>query len=124
MLVNPVFPLIFESINGRCETETNSTSFYNIDEIAAVLRYVRQLIPGKWNGQVVRCADIGIISPYRSQCERIRAECEKEGFKNISIGSAEKFQGQEKPIIIVSTVRTDGGTLGFVKDPQVRQNSK
>lgn len=99
VLGNPEFPLILESIKWMCQTEQNSTSSYNVEEITAVLKYVhRILIPRKWNN---RYSDIGIISPYRSQCDRIRAECDKEGFEDITIGSYEKFQGQEKPIIIL-----------------------
>lgn len=65
-------------------------------------------------------SDIGVVTPYKLQCKVIARECRKNGFENITIGTAEVFQGQEKPIMIVSTVRT-GGKLGFVKDPRVRR---
>lgn len=120
MLVNSEFPLIFESISGICESEHKSFSYYNMEEIKAVLSYVRKILaPGNWKNRPVCCSDIGIVSPYRSQCDRIRAECIKAGYKDLMVGSAEHFQGQEKPIIIISTVRTDDGSLGFIKDPQV-----
>lgn len=63
--------------------------------------------------------DIGVVSPYKAQCQLLQAECGKVGAANVTIGTAEIFQGQERPIIIVSTVRTDG-EIGFVAEPRVR----
>lgn len=39
---------------------------------------------------------------------------------SFKLGVAEIFQGQEKPVMIVSVVRGGGQGLGFVSDPQVR----
>lgn len=67
--------------------------------------------------------DIGIISPYKKQCKKIRMECNYRGWHGIQIGSVEVFQGKEKPIIIVSTVRSDGRNIGFLDNPKVILNS-
>lgn len=52
----------------------------------------------------------------------LKDECElkkiKLGEDGITIGTAETFQGQEKPIIIITTVRNNEN-LGFVKDERV-----
>lgn len=48
----------------------------------------------------------------------IKDACVRNGTAEITIGTAEIFQGQERPIIIVSTVRTNE-ELGFVKDQRV-----
>lgn len=52
----------------------------------------------------------------------IRETCQSNGIAvgkdGITIGSVESFQGKERPIIIVSTVRTNGA-LGFVQDERV-----
>lgn len=53
----------------------------------------------------VNPADIGIISPYHKQCQRLRFMCLGEGV-DIEIGTTELFQGREKRIIIISTVRS------------------
>lgn len=63
--------------------------------------------------------DIGIISPYKKQCKKIRAACRNHYWDGIQIGSVEVFQGKEKPIIIVSTVRSDGRNIGFLDNPKV-----
>lgn len=113
------FPILFETIKGNCVQPHNSNGYYNMVEVVAVLKYVRKLLDGKWKNRSVHCSDIGIISPYAEQCNRIRSQCQTEGFDDITIGTAEVYQGQEKPIIIISTVRSGEGTLGFVKDKQV-----
>ncbi|KAJ3542153.1 hypothetical protein NMY22_g3612 [Coprinellus aureogranulatus] len=70
-------------------------------------------------------ADIGVIAPYHAQCLKLRA-----GLRNLAdavkVGSVEEFQGQERKIIIISTVRSSKEyvsfdlrhTLGFVANPR------
>lgn len=57
------------------------------------------------------------MSPYRAQCKFLQMECRKLKAE-IAIGTAEIFQGQEKDVIIISTVQTKGD-IGFVKDERV-----
>lgn len=115
---NKTFPIIFETVSGVCEVDENSSSFYNMKEIETVMRYIIELLDGKWNNEEVSLNDIGVVSPYRKQCDKIQALCRNKGFETLTVGTAEVFQGQEKKIMILSTVRTDG-TLGFLKDKRV-----
>lgn len=86
------------------------------------MAYIRTLLS---NNNKLKQSDIGVISPYRLQCKFIELTCKKNGFKNITVGTAEKFQGQERKIIIASTVSSRNEILGsFVSDPQVKQNLK
>lgn len=50
--------------------------------------------------------EIGVITPYRKQVEKVRKALGKE-YKNVMVGSVEEFQGQERTVIIVSTVRSN-----------------
>lgn len=84
-----------------------------------LMDYVDKLLSGKWKNREVCCRDIGIISPYRAQCDQIYAACCAKGYERITVGSAEVFQGQEKAVILISTVRTKGGSMGFLNDSQV-----
>ncbi|WP_461463462.1 ATP-binding protein, partial [Methanobrevibacter sp.] len=55
--------------------------------------------------------DIGIISPYLDQVRLIEDKCDVE------VKTVDGFQGREKEIIIISTVRSnDKGNIGFLKD--------
>lgn len=65
-------------------------------------------------------SDIGIVSPYKLQCKMIRRNCDRRNYKDITIGTAEVFQGQERKVMIVSTVRSGKKTLGdFLSNAQV-----
>lgn len=116
-MINPQFPIIFESIRGECKQADGS--FYNPDEMKAVLIHIRKLLDCKMTGMGFTDKDIGIVSPYRSQCDRLRTMCKAAKYDNITVGTAEVFQGQERPIMVISTVRT-GGKLGFMTE-KVRQ---
>merc|ERR1712136_477717 len=59
-------------------------------------------------------SDIGVIAPYRKQVEAIEKRINAMGasFSGIDVGTVENFQGQERRIVIISTVRS----LGVAKD--------
>jgi len=70
---------------------------------------------------------IGVITPYRKQVQKIQTLLEsKDGIKGVRVGSAENFQGLERRVIIISTVRsTDShlkfearNRLGFLSNPK------
>jgi len=59
------FPLVFHGIVGRDEREERSPSFFNVDEITVVTRYVAELLESRQPRILQK--QIGIISPYRKQ---------------------------------------------------------
>ncbi|KAG9077214.1 hypothetical protein FRC06_009024, partial [Ceratobasidium sp. 370] len=94
------------------QREAKSPSYFNIDEATLVRYYVRKLLSDRQlrlKGQ-----DIGIISPYRQQCAKIEQLLKREGqrlkrpeYEDIDVKVTEDWQGQERRVIIVSTVRSD-----------------
>lgn len=84
--------------------------------------YIKKILKEGSGKRTIRETDIGVVTPYKSQCQYIINCCEAAGLLELKIGTAEVFQGQEKPIIIVSTVRSGNG-LGFVSDPKVRSSA-
>ncbi|KAL5288848.1 MOV10.2 family protein [Megaselia abdita] len=113
-LVNPTIPIVFHSSYDHSRTQRNETSMFNREEIRIVIQYVQELIFFGLKGQQVIEKDIGIVSPYKEQCLLIKKELEKRNWFDIDVGSAETYQGKEKPIVIMSTVRSKTKTIGFL----------
>lgn len=89
-----------------------------MEEAHAVINYVKKLLSVELKGRKVTQADIGIVVPYKLQLRVIKGILRRLNFNDITVGTAEVFQGQERPIMIITTVRTDG-KLGFLSDPRV-----
>lgn len=112
--------MIFSSVHGLCMRSLEE-SWYNETEVNEVLRIVKFLLPphAMKNGlRRIAETDIGIVTPYRKQRRLIAKQLRRFHFKDVRVGTAETFQGNEKPVIIISTVRTNG-VLGFLSDPKV-----
>ncbi|XP_071960660.1 RNA helicase Mov10l1-like [Antedon mediterranea] len=105
------FPIIFHGIQGEELQEGNSPSWFNAAEAVQTLKYVQALL--HHSEQMVEAQDCGIITPYRKQVEKIRLLLTSVGIDDIKVGSVEEFQGQEKPVIIISTVRSGEDYIGF-----------
>ncbi|XP_035677292.1 putative helicase MOV-10 [Branchiostoma floridae] len=120
------FPVIFHGVEGTDEREGNSPSFFNAREVATVLDYVNELLNSR-GGMRVTQNNIGIISPYRRQVQKIQHALRLQNYSDIKVGSVEEFQGQERLVIIVSTVRSTRQeylkmdkdyNLGFLNNPK------
>jgi helicase MOV-10 len=101
-LPNKEFPVLFFGIQGCDEREGNNPSWFNRIEVSKVVETVRKLIGGGKIGE----EDIGILTPYRQQVSKIKQTLENLDMPDVKVGSVEQFQGQEKDVIIVSTVRS------------------
>ncbi|KAF5282831.1 hypothetical protein FQA39_LY17481 [Lamprigera yunnana] len=115
-------PVEFCSIFGKEHREGRSPSYFNPKEIEMVLKYVISL--KTLCDVAVMESDIGIITPYIRQVYRIKEVLTRNGFPEIEVGTTEAFQGREKRIIIISTVRAQYNLLlhdrkyklGFLKN--------
>ena len=127
-LVKHGLPVMFKHVDGEEARDLDSPSWYNMAELDAVINIVEDIIK---NGHA-QPDDIGVIAPYRKQCEKLRqrfhAITQRTGipFSRIRVGTTEVFQGQEKKIIVLSTVRSRRENLthdlkfrlGFVANPK------
>ncbi|GAQ77983.1 RNA helixase SDE3 [Klebsormidium nitens] len=117
------FPILFHGVEGRDEREGNSPSWFNPTEVSQVVKYVTQLIENR--GARVLARDIGVISPYRKQVQKIDKQLTVK-HPGVKVGSVEQFQGREKRVIIISTVRSSAEhiesdlkhNLGFLRNPK------
>ncbi|KZT00672.1 P-loop containing nucleoside triphosphate hydrolase protein [Laetiporus sulphureus 93-53] len=123
LLVNKKFPVVMHAISGKDDREASSPSFFNIDEVLQVKDYVQRLRSDRYFR--ITDAQIGVIAPYHAQCMKIRTALRGVA-DEVKIGSVEEFQGQERQVIIISTVRSSQEfveydlrhTLGFVANPR------
>ncbi|MDE7349834.1 MAG: AAA family ATPase [Muribaculaceae bacterium] len=66
--------------------------------------------------------DVGLISPYRAQVQYLRGLIKRTPFFKpfrhlISVNTVDGFQGQERDVIVISLVRSNGeGNIGFLRD--------
>lgn len=113
VMPNPKFPIIFHSVLQASTKEKNCTSSYNAAEVDVVSRYVECLLKYGVNGKKVDDRDIGILTPYRGQLSLLQKIQEKH--PNIEIGVTECYQGREKDIMIITTVKSKEN-IGFLKN--------
>jgi helicase MOV-10 len=116
------FPILFHAVHGENLREATSPSWFNPQEAAEVAHYVDLLI--KQTRPAIAPEDIGIITPYNRQVHKIRTALKVNEIKGVKVGSVETFQGQERRVIIISTVRAENEflesdrkyNLGFVSN--------
>ncbi|KAF8906751.1 RNA helicase [Gymnopilus junonius] len=115
------FPLLFHAIIGKDDREKSSPSFFNIDEATQVKKYCISLTGNRKNQ--IKAEHIGVITPYHAQrCKILDLFVKDPKLRDIKVGSVEEFQGQERRVIIMSTVRSNTDyvtsdikrSLGFV----------
>ncbi|KAJ9557082.1 hypothetical protein OSB04_011696 [Centaurea solstitialis] len=121
ILLNAEFPVLFMGVQGVDEREGNNPSWFNRIEASEVVEIIMSLIE-----KGIRSQDIGVITPYRQQVLKINRALETFVNSEIKVGTVESFQGQEREVIIISTVRstikhneTDKRhCLGFLSNPR------
>lgn len=86
------------------EVEHSGNTNYSIEEVQKVKEIVNQLTNGEskfidkdGNESILTASDIKIISPYNIQVNAIKIE-----LPEVEVGTVDKFQGQEAPVIIYS----------------------
>ncbi|KAL3688211.1 hypothetical protein R1sor_014520 [Riccia sorocarpa] len=117
-------PLIFiDCADGLEETTPLGNSYFNRVEALQVMEVVNSLIGSKVSD--LSAVDIGVISPYSAQVRMLqdlllRSEHEdRSRFADLEVKTVDGFQGREKEVIVISTVRANAeGRLGFVTDPR------
>jgi helicase MOV-10 len=123
-LTDTNIPIVFHSVEGEAVEilEYDGVSKFNIEEIEQIFDYLQNLMEfGLSTNKKVYQNQIGIASPYTAQVKKLRERL-RDVYPFIDIGTTEFFQGREKPIMIISAVRTnnDGCMNNFMDDPRVQ----
>ena len=78
------------------------------EEIFEIERIIHLVIGAEWReeqGESTRplsADDILVVAPYNAQANAIRAHLDRRGYTGIRVGTVDKFQGQQAPVVIVS----------------------
>ncbi len=103
--------------------ERNGTSYFNTPEIDAIERLCQQF-EKTWASRVANGEpkkEIAVITFYGAQLRKIDERLQSELFPSLEIrtGTVDRFQGMERPVVIVSMVRNNNkGDVGFAKKPE------
>ena len=110
---------------GYNESDMPDTqSSANPEEADLLLNHLTQLLRNYKSEEEVEPLRIGVIAPYRAQINYLQDKVEHmpelhELYKKrqLSIGTVDSFQGQERDIICMSLVRSNElGEIGFLAD--------
>ncbi len=105
------------------EKRTRTGSLTNAQEARLLIRALRDYVDVVSMQKILNeRVDFGIITPYRGQARLIRRLLKMQHFfrslrRQITVGTVDGFQGQERDVIVISMVRDNNdGTIGFLHD--------
>ncbi|MHC5610590.1 MAG: translation initiation factor IF-2 N-terminal domain-containing protein [Nostoc sp.] len=110
-------------IENQFLEQRNGTSYFNAQEIDAIERLCQQF-ENIWASRVANGEpkkEIAVITFYGAQLRKIDERLQSELFPSLEIrtGTVDRFQGMERPVVIVSMVRNNSkGDVGFAKKPE------
>ncbi|MDZ8261764.1 translation initiation factor IF-2 N-terminal domain-containing protein [Nostoc sp. ChiQUE01b] len=110
-------------IENQFLEQRNGTSYFNTPEIDAIERLCHQF-ENTWASKVANGEpkkEIAVITFYGAQLRKIDERLQSELFPSLEIrtGTVDRFQGMERPVVIVSMVRNNSkGDVGFAKKPE------
>lgn len=92
--------------------EGNATS--SPEEAAEVVRQVGKHLGLPWTDpqrgpepRPLTQADLLVVAPYNAHVQLVRRTLEAAGYPDVQVGTVDKFQGREAPVVIVSTAVSD-----------------
>ncbi|MBD2528225.1 translation initiation factor IF-2 N-terminal domain-containing protein [Nostoc flagelliforme FACHB-838] len=110
-------------IENQFLEQRNGTSYFNTQEIDAI-EHLCQQFETTWTSKVANGEpkkEIAVITFYGAQLRKIDERLQSELFPSLEIrtGTVDRFQGMERPVVIVSMVRNNSkGDVGFAKKPE------
>ncbi|MBP2471663.1 uncharacterized protein JOF53_000535 [Crossiella equi] len=76
------------------------------EEAAEIVAITRSLLGREWrDGAATRPleqSDILVVAPYNLQVRVVRRALERAGFEDVRVGTVDKFQGQEAPVVLAT----------------------
>lgn len=105
------------------QADHTGCSTRSLQEVELIVDEVLQVIGGLWTDQHGRdrpltAADVMIVTPYNDQKDALRGGLATAGLSDVQVGTVDKFQGQEAPVVFFSATTSSAEDaprgLGFV----------
>ncbi|MEI2716865.1 MAG: TM0106 family RecB-like putative nuclease [Candidatus Nanopelagicales bacterium] len=92
------------------------------EEVDAVVQLVQRHVGATWTDgpdtRPLAQRDVMVVAPYNAQVDAIRRALRSVGLTDVPVGTVDKFQGQQAPVVIVSMTTSSRDDvprgLGFV----------
>ena len=89
------------------EVSHSGNSVESVEEAAVVVAQVRRILEGEWTSgeaapRAMTAADVLVVAAYNAQVSLLRRTLVAAGFGEVRVGTVDKLQGQEAPVVIVS----------------------
>jgi superfamily I DNA and/or RNA helicase len=102
---NLKFPFLFHNTDSEDSYDLRENvgvaSWRNVEEGEVIVKYVQQLVR-----LGVDQLSIGIMATFRGQVQLLRQKLRMAGMSIVNVGAVEDYQGMERAVILLSTVRT------------------
>ena len=77
------------------------------EEAERVTREIRAMLAGAWTDREgttapLRQTDFMVVAPYNAQVRRLRERLEAAGLRDVPVGTVDKFQGRQAPVVFYS----------------------
>ncbi|GAA1497492.1 TM0106 family RecB-like putative nuclease [Paeniglutamicibacter kerguelensis] len=88
--------------------EHHGNTTQSVEEAHEIINQVRAHTGLSWVGgtdsapRELLAGDILVVAAYNAQVNLLRAELDDAGLEDVKVGTVDKFQGQEAPVVIVS----------------------
>lgn len=88
----------------------------SIEEAKAIVGCIEELLQGSVvvgdrKRRPLTAGDVLVVSPYNAQRKRLRQYLGQAGLGDVAVGTVDKFQGQEAPVVFYSMATSSGAYL-------------
>jgi uncharacterized protein len=94
----------------RCVlVDHDGSSVSSVEEAAEVVAQVRDVVGRRWTDPAagvdrpLEPSDVLVVAAYNAQVWTITRALERAGLRDVRVGTVDRFQGQEAPVVLVST---------------------
>jgi uncharacterized protein len=79
----------------------------SVEEAEVVATEIRNMVGGSWTDREgetrpLRQQDFMVVAPYNAQVRRLREALRAVGLRDVPVGTVDKFQGREAPVVFYS----------------------